>query len=106
MLRPALAEIIEAPLMFVAVIAWANWLVNHYDIPAKGTVRLGVWLLGLGVMACVEFMGSRFVRGRGPVEEYEEKGWAVVARVLYLFDLMVFGFMPWILLLMENGRGK
>jgi hypothetical protein len=57
-------------------------------------------------MVCVEFMGSRFVRERGPVEEYEEKEWPVVARVLYLFDLMVFGIMPWVLLLMEKGRGK
>jgi hypothetical protein len=59
-LPSTLAKIVEAPLMFVAVLVWANWLVNHYDIPAKGTVRLGVGLLGLGVMACVEFMGSGY----------------------------------------------
>ncbi|KAH6952487.1 hypothetical protein BKA56DRAFT_605292 [Ilyonectria sp. MPI-CAGE-AT-0026] len=96
------AEIIEAPLMLIAVIIWANWLVNHYKIPAKATVRLAVGLLGLGVMACVEFMGSRFVGERGPAEESEEEEWAGVARVLYLFDLIVFGIMPWILMLMEK----
>ncbi|KAH7350515.1 hypothetical protein BKA65DRAFT_535677 [Rhexocercosporidium sp. MPI-PUGE-AT-0058] len=97
------AEIIEAPLMFIAVIVWANWLVNHYKTPPKPTVRLAVGLLGLGVMACVEFMGSRFVGERGPVEESEEE-WAGLARALYLFDLMVFGVMPWILMLMEKKQ--
>jgi hypothetical protein len=60
--------------MFVAVIVWANWLLSRYDIPAKATVRLGVGLLGLGVIACLECMGSRFVGERGPVEEAGEKG--------------------------------
>ena len=91
--------------MSIAVIVWANWLVNHYKIPAKGTVRLAVGLLGLGIMACVEFMGSRFVGERGPVEESREE-WAGVARSLYLFDLMVFGIMPWILMLVEKGRRR
>jgi hypothetical protein len=62
-LPSALAEIIEAPLMFDAVIFWANWLVNRYDIPPKASVRLEVGLLGLGVIACVEFIGRRFVGG-------------------------------------------
>ena len=92
--------------MLIAVIVWASWLVNHYKIPAKATIRLAVGLQGLGVIACVEFMGSRFVGEWGPVEESEEDEWAGVARALYLFDLMVFGIMPWILMLMEKGRGK
>lgn len=92
--------------MFIAVLVWANWLVNHYKIPAKATVRLAVGLLGLGVMACVEFMGTRFVGERGPVEESEQEEWAGVARALYLFDLVVFGMMPWILMLMEKEQRK
>jgi hypothetical protein len=53
--------------MFVAVIVWKNWLLNRYDIPVKATVRLGI-------IACLECMGSRFVGERGPVEEAGEKG--------------------------------
>jgi hypothetical protein len=101
-LPPAHAEIIEAPLMFMAVIAWANWLVNRYKVPAKASVRMIVGLLGLGFMACVEFMGRRFAGGRGPPKESGE-GWTGAARALYLFDLILFGIMPWILILVERG---
>jgi hypothetical protein len=100
------AKIIEAPLMFIAVIVWANWLVNHYEIPAKATVRLAVGLLGLGVMTCLEFAGSRFSGERGPTEESRNENLAGVSRALYLFDLMVYGLMPWVLMVTEKGHGK
>lgn len=92
--------------MFIAILFWANWLVDRYKIPSKAIVRLSVGLLGLGVMACVEFIGTRFVGERGLVEESEQEERAGVARTLYLFDLAVFGIMPWILMLMEKDQGK
>ncbi|KAH7169849.1 uncharacterized protein B0J16DRAFT_351654 [Fusarium flagelliforme] len=99
-LPPSNAEIIEAPLMFIAVIIWANWLVNHYKIPAKAPFRITVGLLGLGVMACLELIGGIFVGDRGPAENGE--GWTGIARALYLFNFILFGIMPWILTLIEK----
>lgn len=86
--------------MFIAVIIWANWLVNHYKIPAKAPFRITVGLLGLGVMACLELIGGIFAGDRGPAENGE--GWTGIARALYLFNLMLFGIMPWILTLIEK----
>ncbi|KAM5520453.1 hypothetical protein FOXYSP1_14343 [Fusarium oxysporum f. sp. phaseoli] len=101
-LPPSHAEIIEAPLMFIAVIGWANWLVNRYKVPAKARVRMAVGLLGLGFMVCVEFMGCKVAGGRDPAKKSEE-GWTGTAQVLYLFNLIFFGIMPWILILVEKG---
>ncbi|KAM5528548.1 hypothetical protein FOXYSP1_19029 [Fusarium oxysporum f. sp. phaseoli] len=96
------AEIIEAPLMFIAVIAWANWLVNRYKVPARARVRMAVGLFGLGFMVCMEFMGRRVAGRRGLAKESEEV-WTEAARALYLFNLILFGIMPWILMLVEKG---
>lgn len=100
-LRSSSAEIIEAPVTFVAVIVWARWLIHRYKIPAKTRVRLAVGLLGLGLMTSAELTGNTLVGERNSSAEREHERCATVARALYLFDLMVFGLMPWLLLFME-----
>lgn len=96
-LPPCRAKVFEAPFMFIAVVIWAKWLVTHYSIPADHTVTLVVGILALGMMSCMELIGHGLARDRIAADEGPEAGLDGPARALYVFDMLMFGLMPWIL---------
>jgi len=70
------AELMEAPIMFVAIILAARWVVRYLSFPLTLTPLLGVGLIGLGLLLVAEltvvFWGRRltiteYLASRDPV---------------------------------------
>ena len=57
------AELMEAPIMFVVAILAARWVVRRLAVPPKPSSRLGVGCVGLGLMLVAEFTLVLWLRG-------------------------------------------
>ena len=57
------AELIEAPIMFVVTILVARWIVRLLAVPPKPVSRLGMGCVGLGLMLVAEFTLVLWLRG-------------------------------------------
>jgi hypothetical protein len=45
-----IAELMEAPIMFVVIIVAARWVVRHLDVPYALPIRLGMGCIALGLL--------------------------------------------------------
>jgi hypothetical protein len=57
------AELMEMPLMLIAIVATARWLVPRLAIPPILWIRLGMGLVALGFLLVAEFGGVLYLRG-------------------------------------------
>lgn len=84
------AELLEMPLMFVAVLFGARWVVRRFALPAPAGPRLAVGVLALGMLLAAEFSMvwlqgltlAQWLASRDPVSG------SVYAVMLLLFALM------------------
>jgi hypothetical protein len=82
----------EAPFMLVVTIFAARWVVHYFSIPSTFLDRLGMGLIGLGLMLVTEFTFVLWIRGI-TIREYLATRDRVSGAVYYLM-LVVFVVMP------------
>jgi hypothetical protein len=88
------AELIEMPIMLIAIIATAHWLVRRLAIPPVLWVRLGMGLVALGFVLVAEFGAVLYLRGMTIAEYFATRD--PVSGTLYYVMLGIFAAMPWI----------
>jgi hypothetical protein len=86
------AELMEAPIMFVVTILAAGWIVRRLAVPPKPSNRLGMGCVGLGLMLVAEFTLVLWLRGLS-ISEYLASRDPVSGTVYYVM-LGVFCIMP------------
>lgn len=90
-----LAELIETPFMFVAIVMAARFVGRRFALPQRMSVRLGVGAMALALMLAAE-TGLVVILQRRSVGEYLADR-DPVAGTVYLAMLALFGLMPLIL---------
>jgi phosphate/sulfate permease len=86
------AELMEAPLMLVAILAAAHWVVRHQAPPASPAKWLVVGLVGLGFLLLAEFGIVLWLRKLSLAEYLANRD--PVAGSVYLVMLAIFAIMP------------
>jgi hypothetical protein len=86
------AELMEAPIMFVVTILVARWIVRRLAVPPKPLSRLGMGCVALGLMLVAEFTLVLWLRDVS-ISEYLAGRDPVSATVYYVM-LGVFCLMP------------
>jgi hypothetical protein len=87
-----MAELMEAPIMFVVTILAARWIVRRLAVLPKVSSRLGMGCVGLGLMLVAEFTLVFWLRGLS-ISEYLASRDPVSGTVYYVM-LGVFAIMP------------
>jgi hypothetical protein len=87
-----IAELMEAPIMFVVTILAARWIVRRLVVPPKLSNRLGMGCVGLGLMLVAEFTLVLWLRGLS-INEYLATRDPMSGTVYYVM-LGVFCIMP------------
>jgi hypothetical protein len=85
-----MAELMETPIMLAVTIVAARWIVRRLSVPPTG--RLGMGLVGLGLMLVAEFGFVLWLRGLS-IRDYLATRDPVSGTVYYLM-LGVFAIMP------------
>lgn len=88
----------EAPFMLVVIIFAARWVIRYLSIPFTFPGRLGMGLIGLGLMLVAEFTFVLWVRGISVRKYLASRN--RVSGVVYYVMLGVFAIMP---LLVDRG---
>ena len=86
------AELLEAPIMFVITIVTARWIVRRFAIPPTPSSRLSMGCIALGLMLLAEFTLVLWLRGLS-IREYLA-GRDLVAGIVYYLMLGIFAVMP------------
>ena len=86
------AELMEAPLMLIVIIASARWVVRRLALPSHTTSRLGMGMIALCLLLTVEFTIVLWLRGLSMGEYLAARD--PVAGAVYFALLAVFALMP------------
>jgi hypothetical protein len=86
------AELLEAPIMFVITIVAARWIVRRLAVPSTASSRLSMGGIGLSLLLIAEFTLVLWLRGLS-IREYLAGRDAVAATVYYVM-LGAFAIMP------------
>jgi len=57
------ALLLELPLMLVAMIVSARWVVRRFSVPYAFRTRIAIGFVALAILLVAELVGSRWVRG-------------------------------------------
>ena len=87
-----MAELVESPLMLLAIIVAANWIVRRFQLPLRLVYRLGTGVIALILGLVFEFGLVLMLRGL-TLREYFESRDPIGAGVYYL-TLVLFALMP------------
>ena len=87
-----MAELMEAPIMFIVTILAARWLVRRLALPPIASIRVGMGSIALGLMLVAEFTLVLWLRGLA-LSEYLATRDPVSGTIYYLM-LALFGIMP------------
>lgn len=93
------AELMEEPLMLVITFLAVRWVIRRLRLPSRALTRLGMGLVGLGLLVAAELGFVLWLRGL-TIREYVESR-DPVAGTVYLAMLAVFAVMP---MLVVGGR--
>jgi len=89
------AELLEMPLMFVAILLAARYIVRRFELFTTLMLRLRVGLLALAMLVLAEFFLAAVLQGRSVGEYIASRD--PVAGSVYLAMLLLFALMPAIL---------
>ncbi|MDE2427160.1 MAG: hypothetical protein KGM99_00430 [Burkholderiales bacterium] len=89
------AELLEMPLMGIAMFIAARWVVRHFALPADAGLRLQTGGLALAFMIIAELALAALLSGQNPVQYVATRD--AVSGSVYLFFLLFFGLLPWLL---------
>jgi hypothetical protein len=84
--------LIEAPIMLAVTILAARWAVRRRAVPPVALQRLGMGLIGLGLLLVAELGVVLLVRGLSVGEYIASRD--IVSATVYLALLVVFAVMP------------
>jgi hypothetical protein len=87
-----MAELMEAPIMFVIIIVAARWIVRRLALPSRAISRLGMGCVALGLMLVAEFTLVLRLRGLS-ISEYLSSRDPVSGTVYYVM-LGVLAILP------------
>jgi len=87
-----IAELMEAPIMFIVIIVASRWIVRHLVVPYTLSIRLGMGCIALVLMLGAEFTLVLWLQGLS-ISEYLASQDPVSGTVYYLM-LGVFAIMP------------
>jgi hypothetical protein len=89
-----LAELLEMPLMLIAIVLAARW-VNHHAQAATALAQLSIGLIALGLLLMAEVVVGVGLRGLSPAESLLNRD--PVSGTIYYIMLGVFALLPWLL---------
>jgi hypothetical protein len=89
-----IAELLEAPLMFVAIVLAARWIARRFGKSSSASGLLAVGALALALLVLTELTMVLTLRGL-TIEEYVRSRDPVAGGV-YVALLLLFALMPWI----------
>jgi hypothetical protein len=89
------AELIESPLMLLATVLAARWVVRRFCSGCGPGGLLGVGLAAVGVMLAAELIVGVGIRGMSPAGVFLERD--PVSGAVYYGLLVLFALMPWLL---------
>lgn len=89
------AELVEMPLMLVAIGLGACWISRDWTTIATPTAQLSVGLLALGLLLLAEIAVGVGLRGLSPVASLYNPD--PVSGTIYYLMLGVFALLPWFL---------
>lgn len=95
-----LAELSEMPLMLVAVVVAAYWVVKKLAVPPVLWSRLSMGLVALVCLLCAEWGLVLGLRGLSMTEYIATRD--PVAGTVYYIMLCLFAVMPWLIARKEN----
>lgn len=87
-----IAELIEAPVMFVVIIVAARWIMRRLAVPYTIPIRLGIGCVALGLLLVAEFTLVLWLQGLS-IRDYLA-GRDPVSGTVYCVLLGVFALMP------------
>lgn len=97
------AELLEAPIMFVITIVAARWIVRRLAVPSTASSRLSMGGIALSLLLIAEFTLVLWLRGLS-IREYLA-GRDAVAGTVYYVMLGAFAIMP-LLVARRSGRSQ
>lgn len=89
------AELLEMPLMLLAIVLAASWLDRSAAHPAKPSAQVSIGLIALGLLLLAEIAVGVGLRGLSLGESLINPD--PVSGTIYYVMLGVFAFMPWLL---------
>jgi hypothetical protein len=87
-----MGSLLEAPLMVIAMILAAGWVLRRLDVPYALNARIAVGLVALGILLVAELAGVRWVR-RISIQEYLA-GYATPSGLIAFLLFLLFAAMP------------
>ena len=88
------AELIESPLMLIAVFLAARWTVNRFSVAAVRLNSVAVGIIALGLLLVAEILAAQWVRGISLSQYIQNR--EPVSGTVYLLMLTAFALMPWL----------
>ena len=88
------AELIEEPIMLLAVVFAARWTVRRFRLSLETTKSLGIGLIALGFLLGAELLVVLGLRSLSVAEYIKSRD--PVSGIVYLLMLGVFALMPWL----------
>ena len=89
------AELIEMPVMLVATILAAGYIIRFFALASTGVVRLSVGFLALALVVIAELSFALLLQGQSAVQYIASRD--PVSGTAYLVTLALFALMPFIL---------
>lgn len=86
------AELLEMPLMLVAVYLSASWVVRRFAVPPGSSCRVGIGFFALALLLITEFTVVLGLRGLTLAEYWAERD--PIAGIVYCVMLIIFALMP------------
>jgi hypothetical protein len=88
------AELLEMPLMLIAMVRAARWISSRYPEPRKSAARLAIGRIALGLMLAGEIAVGIGLQGMTAAEVILNRD--PVSGTAYYVSLILFAAMPWI----------
>ncbi len=98
------AELIEMPLMLVAIVLSAYWIVRQLAVPSTLRSRLGMGLTALSLLLFADFGVVLQLQGLSLSEYFKNRD--PVSGTVYYVMLLVFAAMPCFILRGKSGLDK
>ena len=97
------AELIELPLMLIAVFLSARCTVYRFRVAAMRLSALGLGIIALGFLLIAEILAVLWLRGISISEYVQSRD--RVSGAAYLLTLVMFALMPWLVARRVADRG-
>ena len=99
-----MAELLEMPLMLIAIYLAAGLVVRRYGAVVHGKFWLLAGFIAFDLMVSAEVVLARLLTGRSIGEYVTDRD--PVSGSVYLVMLVIFGLMPWLRILQATGKPR